>query len=199
MIKKEALNLALRDKLSAEALETIDFSVPRQEDPFEIDLSCLPLVPKTDSRESLVSFAHQIAEDSQGPKLEKVPESNSAEQESSAILAGASSIHESRESRSFRTDSRTVSHCGEEDAKLPLPVRKASSAKPTHHSSGKPDSEVKKKDRTFSGPRSHYRQRRFRTSQGAMGSCRSKSPKAYRSSSRSRSPSSRRHSRLDSP
>ena len=56
VIKKEALYLALWGKLPAEALEMIDFSVPRQEDPFEIDLSCLPSVPKTDSWESLVSF-----------------------------------------------------------------------------------------------------------------------------------------------
>ena len=46
VIKKEALNLALRGKLPAEALEMIDFSVPRQEDPFDIDLSCLPAVPQ---------------------------------------------------------------------------------------------------------------------------------------------------------
>ena len=61
VIKEEALNLALLGKLSAEALDMIDFSVSRQEDPFEIDLSCLPLVPKTDSWEPLVSFAHQTA------------------------------------------------------------------------------------------------------------------------------------------
>ena len=61
VIKKEALNFALRGKLPAEALEMIDFSVPRQEDPFDIDLSCLPAVPKTNSWEPLVSFAHQTA------------------------------------------------------------------------------------------------------------------------------------------
>ena len=60
VIKKEALNLVLRGKLSAEALKMIDFSVPRQEDPFDIDLICLPAVPKTNSWEPLVSFAHQI-------------------------------------------------------------------------------------------------------------------------------------------
>ena len=58
VIKKEALNLALRGKLPAEALDMIDFSVPRQEDPFDVDLSCLPAVPKTNSWEPLVSFAH---------------------------------------------------------------------------------------------------------------------------------------------
>lgn len=61
VVKKEALNLALRGNLSSEALDMIDFSVPRQESPFDIDLSCLPAVPKTDSWEPLVSFAHQTA------------------------------------------------------------------------------------------------------------------------------------------
>ena len=46
VIKKEALNLALRGKLPAEALDMTDFSVPRQKDPFDTDLSCLPAVPK---------------------------------------------------------------------------------------------------------------------------------------------------------
>ena len=58
VIKKGALNLALRGKLPAESLETIKVSVPRQEDLFEIDLGCLPSVPKTDSWEPFVSFAH---------------------------------------------------------------------------------------------------------------------------------------------
>ena len=59
VIKKEAQNLALRGKLPAEALEMIDFLMPRQENPFEIDPSCLRSVPKTDSWEPLVSYAHQ--------------------------------------------------------------------------------------------------------------------------------------------
>ena len=61
VVKKEALNLAVRGNLSSEALEMIDFSVPRPDNPFDIDLSCLPSVPKTDSWEPLVSFAHQTA------------------------------------------------------------------------------------------------------------------------------------------
>ena len=43
--------------------------------------------------------------------------SHFAEQESSPKLAGASSMHESQESRACRTDSRPVSHCDEEDAR----------------------------------------------------------------------------------
>ena len=200
VIKKEALNLALRGKLSAEALEMIDFSVPRQEDPFDIDLSCLPAVPKTNSWEPLVSFAHQAAaRQSRYQVGESVAMSAShfAEQESSPKLAGASSMHESQESRSCRTDSRPVSHCDEKDAKPS--VSKTSSSKSANHSSRSSDSEVEKKNRTSSGSRSHSSQRHSRTSQGGMGSCRSKSPKAQRSSSRSRSPSSRRHSRKHSP
>ena len=200
VIKKEALNLALRGKLSAEALEMIDFSVPRQEDPFDIDLSCLPAVPKTNSWEPLVSFAHQTAA---RQSRYQVGESfamsalHYAEQETSPKLAGASSMHESQEPRSCRTDSRPVS-CDEEDAVKPS-VSKTSSSKSANHSSRSSDSEVEKKNRTAPGSRSHSSQRHSRTSQGGMGSCRSKSPKAYSSSSRSRSPSSRRHSRKHSP
>ena len=196
VIKKEALNLTFRGKLPAEALEMIDFSVPRQEDPFDIDLSCLPAVPKTNSWEPLVSFAHQttIARQSRSQVGESFAMSAShlAEQETSPKLAGASSMHESQESRSCRTDSRLVSHCDEEDAKPS--VSKTSSFKSANHSSRKSDSEVEKKNRTASGSRSRSRQRHSRTSQGGMGSCRSKSPKAQSSSTRSRSLSSRRHS-----
>ena len=200
VIKKEALNLALRGKLPAEALEMIDFSVPRQEDPFDIDLSCLPAVPKTNSWEPLVSFAHQTAARQSKFQVGEsfaMSASNLAKQESSPKLAGASSMHESQESRSCRTDSRPVSHCDEEDAKPS--VSKTSSSKTANHSSRSSDSEVEKKNRTASGSRSHSSQRHSRTSQGGMGSCRSKSPKAQSSSSRSRSPSSRRHSRKYSP
>ena len=200
VIKKEALNLALRGKLPAEALEMIDFSVPRQEDPFDIDLSCLPAVPKTNSWEPLVSCAHHTTarqSRSQVGESFAMSASHFAEQESSPKLAGASSMHESQESRSCRTDSRPVSHCDEEDAKPS--VSKTSSSKSANHSSRSSDSEVEKKNRTASGSRSHSSQRHSRTSQGGMGSCRSKSPKAQSSSSRSRSPSSRRHSRKHSP
>ena len=200
VIKKEALNLALRGKLPAEALEMIDFSVPRQEDPFDIDLSCLPAVPKTNSWEPLVSFAHQAAaRQSRYQVGESVAMSAShyAEQETSPKLAGASSMHESQESRSCRTDSRPVSQCDEEDAKPS--GSKTSSSKSANHSSRSSDSEVEKKNRTASGSRSHSSQRHSRTSQGGIGSCRSKSPKAQSSSSRSRSPLSRRRSRKHSP
>ena len=200
VIKKEALNLALRGKLSAEALEMIDFSVPRQEDPFDIDLSCLPAVPKTNSWEPLVSIAHQTAARQSRYQVGEsfaMSASHFAEQESSPKLAVASSMHESQESRSCRTDSRPVSHCDEEYAKPS--VSKTSSSMSANHSSRSSDSEVEKKNRTASGSRSHSSQRHSRTSQGGMGSCRSKSPKAQSSSSRSRSPSSRRHSRKHSP
>ena len=98
---------------------------------------------------------------------------------------------------SCRTDSRLVSHCDEEDAKLS--VSKTSSSKSANHSSRNSDTEVEKKNRTASGSRSHSSQGHSKTLQGGTGSCRSKSPKAHRSSSRSRSPSSRRHSRKHSP
>ena len=200
VIKKEALNLALRGKLPAEALDMIDFSVPRQEDPFDIDLSCLPAVPKTNSWDSLVSFAHQTAASQSRYQVGEsfaMSASHYVEQETSPKLAGASSMHESQEPRSCRTDSRPVS-CDEEDAVKPS-VSKTSSSKSANHSSRSSDSEVEKKNRTAPGSRSHSSQRHSRTSQGGMGSCRSKSPKAYSSSSRSRSPSSRRHSRKHSP
>ena len=201
VIKKEALNLALRGKLPAEALEMIDFSVPRREDPFGIDLSCLPAVPKTNSWEPLVSFAHQTAARQSRYQVGEsfaMSASHFAEQESSPKLAGASSMHESQESRFCRTDSRPVSHCDEEDAAKPS-VSKTSSSKSANHSSRNSDSEFEEKNRTASGSRSHSSQRHSRTSQGGMGSCRSKSPKAQSSSSRSRSPSSRSHSRKHSP
>ena len=200
VIKKEALNLALRGKLPAEALEMIDFSVPRQEDPFDIDLSCLPAVPKTNSWEPLVSFAHQTAARQSKYQVGEsfaMSASHSSEQESSPKLAGASSMHKSQESHSCRTDSRPVSHYDEEDAKPS--VSKTSSSKSANHSSRNIDSEVEEKNRTAPGSRSHSSQRHSRISQGGIGSCRSKSPKAQSSSSRSRSPSSRRHSRKHSP
>ena len=156
VIKKEALNLALRGKLPAEALEMIDFSVPRQEDPFDIDLSCLPVVPKTNSWEPLVSFAHQTAARQSWYHVGEsfaMSASHFAEQETSPKLAGASSMHESQESRSCRTDSRPVSHGDEEDVKPS--VSKTSSSKSANHSSRSSDSEVEKKNRTASGSRSH--------------------------------------------
>ena len=45
VVKREALNLALRGNLSSEVVDLIDFSVPKLNDPFEIDLHCLPSVP----------------------------------------------------------------------------------------------------------------------------------------------------------
>ena len=142
------------------------------------------LCPSTAARQSRYQVGESFA----------MSASHFAEQESSPKLAGASSMYESQESRSCRTDSRPVSHCDEEDAKPS--VSKTSSSKSANHSSRKLDSEVEKKNRTAPGSRS---QRHSRSSQGGMGSCRSKSPKAYGSSSRSRSPSSRRHSRKHSP
>lgn len=56
VVKKEAPDLALRANLSSEALNISDCS---KADPFDIDIGCLPSVPKTDSWEPLVSFTHQ--------------------------------------------------------------------------------------------------------------------------------------------
>ena len=147
VIKKEALNLALWGKLPAEALEMIDFSVPRQKDPFDIDLSCLPPVPKTNSWEPLVSFAHQTAARQSRYQVGEsfaMSGSHFAEQESSPKLADASSMHKSQESRFCRTDSRPVNHYDEEDAKPS--VSKTSSSKSADHSSRKTYSEVEKKE-----------------------------------------------------
>ena len=158
--------MALRGKLPAEALEMIDFSVPRQEDPFDIDLSCLPAVPKTNSWEPLVSFAHQTAARQSRYQVGEsfaITASHYAEQGTSPKLACASSMHESQESRSCRTDSRPVSQCDEEDAKPS--VSKTSSCKSANHSSGKSDAEVEKRNRTASGSRS---QRHSRSSQGGI-------------------------------
>ena len=77
--------------MPAEALDMIDFTVPRPEDPYDIDLSCLPAVPKTNSWEPLVNFAHQTAT---GQSRYQVGEgfamaaSQFAEQETSPKLAG---------------------------------------------------------------------------------------------------------------
>ena len=76
-------------------------------------------------------------------------------------------MHESQESRSYRSDSRPVSHCDEEDAKPS--VSKTSNSKSANHSSKNSDSEVERKNRTASGSRSHSSQRHSRTSQGVWG------------------------------
>ena len=45
VVRKEALILALRGDISPDVLDQIDFSLPRIDDPFDLD--CLPAVPKT--------------------------------------------------------------------------------------------------------------------------------------------------------
>ena len=89
--KKAALNLALWGKLSAEALEMIDFSVPRLDSPCDIDLSYLPAGPKTDAWARSMNCAHQAAA-KQGHSRSPVRESfamlasHLADQESVAII-----------------------------------------------------------------------------------------------------------------
>ena len=62
VVRKEALILALRGDISPDVLDQIDFSVPRMDDSFEIDIECLPAVPKTNSWEKpMVSFNKQLA------------------------------------------------------------------------------------------------------------------------------------------
>ena len=61
VVKKEALILALRGNLPSDILDQIDFSEPRSSDPFDIDINCLPAVPKSNSWEPLVSFKTQMA------------------------------------------------------------------------------------------------------------------------------------------
>ena len=52
--------MALRYDISPDVLDQIDFSVPGMDDPFGIDLECLPAVPKTSSWEKPgVSFNKQ--------------------------------------------------------------------------------------------------------------------------------------------
>ena len=58
VVRKEALILALRDDISPDVLDQIDFSLPRIDDPFDLD--CLPAVPKTNLWEKpMVSFKKQ--------------------------------------------------------------------------------------------------------------------------------------------
>ena len=58
VVRKEALILALRGDISPDVLDQIDFSLPRIDDPF--DLNCLPAVPKTNLwKKPMVSFKKQ--------------------------------------------------------------------------------------------------------------------------------------------
>ena len=58
VVRKEALILALRGDISPDVLDQIDFSLPRIDDPFDLD--CLPAVPKTNLLEKpMVSFKKQ--------------------------------------------------------------------------------------------------------------------------------------------
>ena len=58
VVRKEALILALRGDISPDVLDQIDFSLPRIDDPFDLD--CLPAVPKTNFWEKpMVSFNKQ--------------------------------------------------------------------------------------------------------------------------------------------
>ena len=58
VVRKEALILALRGDVSPDVLDQIDFSLPRVDDPFDLD--CLPAVPKTNLLEKpMVSFRKQ--------------------------------------------------------------------------------------------------------------------------------------------
>ena len=159
----------------------IDFSVPGQDDPFDIDLSCLPAVPKTDSWEPLVSFAHQITarqSRSQAGESLAMSASHFAEQKSSAMLAGASSMHESQESCSCRTDSRPVMRKMLSQLITALENQTLKSRKRTELHQGQGHRDIP----------DHHRE--------VWGLVDPNFPiKAYRSSSRSRSPSSRRHSR----
>ena len=59
VVKRESLNLALRGNLSSDVLDLIKFSLPRTDDPFAIDLNCLPPVPKTDSWEPLMTASRR--------------------------------------------------------------------------------------------------------------------------------------------
>ena len=76
VVRKEALILALRGDISPDVLDQIDFSVPRMDDPFEIDIECLPAVPKTNSWEKpIVSFNKQMASRLSSPHESRSPES----------------------------------------------------------------------------------------------------------------------------
>ena len=47
--REEALIFALKDNTPSDILDRIDFAVPSKEDPFAIDINCLPAIPKTNS------------------------------------------------------------------------------------------------------------------------------------------------------
>ena len=49
VVKKVARILALRGYLISDILDQIDYSERRSSDPFDIDINCLPAVPKSNS------------------------------------------------------------------------------------------------------------------------------------------------------
>ena len=75
VVRKEALILALRGDISPDVLDQIDFSLPRIDDPFDLD--CLPAVPKTNFWEKpMVSFnKQQMASRRSSPHESRSPES----------------------------------------------------------------------------------------------------------------------------
>ena len=54
IVKREAVNLALRGNLPTQILDLMDFSEPKQNNPVERDLPSLPSVPTTNSWEPVI-------------------------------------------------------------------------------------------------------------------------------------------------
>ena len=73
VVKKVARILAPMGNLISDILDQIDYSEPRSSDPFDIDINCLPAVPKSNSWEPLVSFKTQMASRQASPHRSKTP------------------------------------------------------------------------------------------------------------------------------
>ena len=70
IVKREAVNLALRSNLPTQILDVTDFSEPKRDNPFMRDLPSLPSVPTTNSWEPVmaVNINHQLPGRSVSPE-----------------------------------------------------------------------------------------------------------------------------------
>lgn len=186
IVKKEALNLALRGNLTEEVQSMIDFSLPSSEDnPFD-----LPSVPYSKAWQSPIAthgpgtmgnlpgqmphamLASQMNTGVSGPRARSPKKSvNILEDEVNMLLTA-----EKLKTRPLAMQIKT-----EEKDTVPLKQNTEDILQMTSGS-------CRPKSKTATS----------RETEGAIGSCRSRSPKANRSSSGSRSQSTRRHSRKQS-
>lgn len=70
VVKREALNLALRGNLPQEVINMIDFS--DGSDPFDFDVDSLPMVPKTDQWDPFMDFKHDQRRRERSPLQGKI-------------------------------------------------------------------------------------------------------------------------------